>query len=161
MGSVSPRFQGRNGLEVTYEALGANVLGGQMVVPQTGTTTTGQQGATPAGANAINCLGVAASDAIAAANQAAFVTGTSGYDAGYPVIDTSVPDATFAAYTDVIIPVTYAAGAVAYGAKLKCAAAGAVQAHVSGTDAPERCIGWCAEPGGAAGGAVFLARIMV
>lgn len=159
MGSVTPRYQGRNGLEITYEAVGSIVLGGQLIVPTTGNTITGTQAATPAGANALTCVGVASADAVPVASQATYNTGTSGYDAGYPVIDTSVPDPTFSAYVDVVIPVTYVAGSVAYGAKLKCGAAGAVAAHVSVTDAPERMVGWCAEPGGAAGGGVFLARI--
>lgn len=160
MPSVNPTYQGRNGIEVAYEALTA-VAGGQLVIPQTGATSTGAQGIQPAGAGALNVLGVAQSDAIPTSAQAGYTTGTSAFDASYPLIDTSVPDNTTAVYTDVVIPVLYTAVAVAYGTRLKAAAAGAVAAFVHGTDDPAMVIGWCAQVGGTAGGVVALARILV
>lgn len=159
MASVSPVYQGKNGNVVTMEALTA-VLGGQLVIPQTGATTSGCEGCQPAGAGAANCVGVASSDGVPTSAQAGYVTGTSAYDAGYPLIDTSVPDPTVAIYNDVIIPVTYTAVAVAYGASLKCAASGAVAAWVSGTDAANLIIGRCMQPGGvSSAGGVALALI--
>lgn len=161
MGSVVPKFYGKNGLVSTYEALTA-VTGGQLVIPQTGATSDASlQGCQPAGLNAQNVIGVATADAVPVSGQAAYTTGTSGYDTGYSVIDTSVPDATVSVETNVIVPMTYVAGAVAYGARLKAGAAGAVAAWVNGTDSAELVVGWCAQPGGAAGGAVALARINV
>lgn len=159
MPSVNPKFQGRNGIEITYEAL-TNVAGGQLVVPQTGATASGLQGIQPAGLNAANCIGVAQSDALTAAAIATATTGTESWDTSYPLIDASVADSTTAVYVDVVINVAYT-GACAYGATIKCAAAGAVAPWVSGTDAANLAIGWCAQPGGVAGAGTALARINV
>lgn len=158
MPGVSPKFGGGNHNVITYEAL-TNIVGGNLLIPQTGATSTGLQGAQPAGDAAANCIGVAAKDALTLANQTAATTGTTGQ--GFPLLDVSAPEITTAAYTDVVIPVVYAAGAVAYGAAICCAAAGKVRAWVSGTDAVASRIGWCAQPGGTAGGIVGLARIAV
>jgi hypothetical protein len=159
MPTINPKLQGKNGAVQTVEAITNILLGGQLVVPSGTTGASGLQTVVAAGANAINCIGVAQSDAVPVSLQAANVTGTSAWDAGYPAIDTSVPDATVAVYQDCVAPITYGAGAVAFGAKLKCGATGTVVAHVSGTDAPERCIGSCAQPGGTAGGVIALVRL--
>lgn len=159
MPTINPVFQGKNGAVRTFEAITAIILGGQLVVPSGTTGASGLQTIVVAGANAINCVGVAQSDAVPASLQAANTTGASAWDSGYPQIDTSVPDPTVAVYNDVVVPILYAAGAVAYGAKLKVAANGTVTAHVSGTDAPERCIGSCAQIGGTAGGVIALVRL--
>lgn len=159
MGTVNPKFQGKNGNVQTFEAMAAIILGGQLVVPNTSTTTTGLQGCAVAGAGAANCLGVAQSDAVPASLQAANTSTTSPWDAGYTAIDTSVADPTVTVYSDCIIPVLYTAVAVAFGAKLKTGAAGTVAAWVSGTDAASLIIGSCAQPGGTAGGVVALAKI--
>lgn len=159
MASVSPKFQGKNGNVQTFEAVGGLILGGQLVVPSTGNTIAGVQAAAVAGVGALNCIGVASMDAVPAANQATYTTGVGGYDASLAYIDTSVPDPTFAAYTDVVINVTYAAGAVAFGDRLKCAATGAVAKWVTGTDNANLIVGSCAQPGGTAGGVVALAKI--
>jgi hypothetical protein len=160
MPTVNPKNQGKFGNVITYEAL-TNVTGGQLVVPQTGATASGAQGIQPAGAAATNCIGVAQSDALTAATVASDTTGTEGFDSTYPLIDASVPDSTTAVYTDVVINVTYT-GAVAYGQRLKCAAAGAVAAWVDGTDTDQAlCVGWCAQPGGVTGAGTGLARIRV
>lgn len=159
MGSVSPKYQGKNGNVQTYEAVGSLILGGQLIIPTTGNTLAGVQAATVAGAGALNCIGVASADAVPAASQGTYAATTAGYDAGYPYVDTSVPDPTFAAYTDVVIKVTYVAGAVAFGDRLKCGAAGAVAKWITGTDLANLIIGSCAEPGGTAGGVVALAKI--
>lgn len=160
MGTVNPKYQGKNGNVMTYEAL-SNIAGGQMVIPQTGATASGCQGAQPAGAGALNCVGIAQSDALTAATVASDTTGTTAYDSGYPLIDASVPDTTTAVYTDVVIVVSYTAAA-AYGVRLKCAAAGAVTPFVEGTDtAPSLQVGWCAQPGGVTGAGTGLARIKV
>lgn len=161
MPTVNPKFQDKNGLVLPYEALTA-VKGGQLVIPQTGATTSGNQGVQPAGAGALNCLGIAQSDAVPTSGQAAFVTGTSAYDSGYPQIDTTVPDPTLSVYSAGVFPILYVAGAVAYGQRLKCGAAGTVAAWVDGTDTDAALmIGWCAQPGGAAGGTIALVRLKV
>lgn len=159
MGTINPKFQGKNGNVQSFEAITAILLGGTLVVPSGTTGATGLQTIVAAGAGAHNCIGVAQSDAVPASLQAANTSGTSAWDAGYPAIDASVPTSQVAVYTDCIVPVTYTAVAVAFGAKLKCAAAGAVAAWVSGTDAADLIIGSCAQPGGTAGGVVALARI--
>lgn len=160
MGTVNPVFQGKNGLVVTVEAL-TSFKGGQLLIPQTGTTVSGQQGAQPAGAGALNCIGVAQSDALTAADIATYTTGTSGFDSAYPVIDASVPSGVSAVYCDAIVPILYAAGAVAYGDRIKCGAAGVAAKWITGTDNANLIVGRCAQPGGTAGGVVALSRILV
>lgn len=162
MASVVPKLYGKNGLVQTFEALTA-VTGGQLVIPQTGATSDASlQGIQPAGAGALNVLGVATSDGVPTSATAGYTTGTSAYDAAYPVIDTSVPDSAVSVETNVLVNVTYTAVAVAYGVRLKAAAAGAVAAFVHGTDDPAMVVGWCAQIGGvSSAGGVALARILV
>lgn len=143
----------------TYEALTA-ILGGQLAVPQTGATTDPTlQGIQPAGDAAVNCLGVAAQDAIPQASQAGLFGTNASYDASYPYFDASVPGITTAVYNDVVGYVTYAS-AVAYGAKLACAANGAVRAWVAG-DGAAAIVGSCKQPGGVSAAGTGLAHIRV
>jgi len=147
---------------IVYEAVDANVQGGMVVMPSTtATAQSNLQGATPASANAINALGVAVQDAVTLANRAALESTTGPAPLSAFVTDASVPGSTFTVENDAVVPTVYASGtAVAYGDKIKCAANGTVTKHVSGTDAPERCIGWCAQPGGVGtGGGTALSRI--
>lgn len=135
--------------DVTYEAVDANVAGGQLVVPSTTTTESGCQGATPAGANATNVLGVASADAVTKANRDALTTSTTGGPGAYPLTDVSVPPATFTVYEHAETLVNYLAGtAVPYNAPIKAAAVGQVTLWVAGTDAPERAVGRCRVIGG-------------
>lgn len=133
----------------TYEAVDANVSGGQLVVPSATATESGEAGCTPAGANAINVLGVAATDAVTAANRAALVNSTGGGPGAYPYTDAAIPPATVTVYSDCETEVQYLAGtAVAFNAPIKAAASGQVTLWVSGTDAPERAVGRCRVVGG-------------
>jgi hypothetical protein len=153
----------RNVGDLTYEAVDANIVGGMVCVPSTTVTESGDQGVTPAGANAINVLGVASKDAVTAANRAALTSSTGPAPLSAFLTDASVPGATVTLYNDFFGNVVYASGtAVAYGDAIKAAANGTVTKHVSGTDAPERKIGWCAQKGGVGtGGGVALGRILV
>jgi len=151
-------------LDITYEAVDANVKAGQLVVPSTtATSDPSLQGATPAGANATNVLGVASKDAVTMANRAALESSTGPAPLSAFVTDASVPDATFVAYNNTVTWVNYLAGtAVPYGAPLKAAAGGAVTLFVIGTDDPARKVGWCAQKGGVGtGGGTAKARINV
>lgn len=147
-----------DGQDSVYEALTTNVVGGNLVEYRTGATGSGLPGAAPAAAGSAVCLGVAIEDAIPVANLAALQTGTNGF--GYPFLDVSVPDATFTVYNDAIVPVVYAAAAT-FRQSLKCAAAGQVTPWVSGTDAANLIIGWCAQPGGMASAGTGFARILI
>lgn len=159
MGSINQKFSSKAGNLQTFEAITAIILGGQLMVPSGTTGASGLQTVIVAGLGATNCVGAAQSDAVPASLQSANVTGSSAWDSGYPQIDTSVADPTVVAYQDCVVPLTYTAVAVAFGAKLKCAASGAVAAWVSGTDAANLIIGSCAQPGGTAGGVVALVRL--
>lgn len=156
MPGINKRAEGRDNV---YEAVTTNVVGGMLVEWRTGTSATGLPYAAPAAAGSAVCVGVAIEDAIPTANLAALQTGTDGY--GYPFYDVSVPDATFTAYSDAIVTgVTYAAAAT-YRQTLKCAANGQVTPWVSGTDAANLIVGWCAQPAGVATAGVGLARILI
>lgn len=133
----------------TYEAVDANVAGGQLVVPSATVTESGEPGCTPAGANATNVLGVAANDAVTAANRAALTSTTLGGPGAYPNTDVSVPPATVTIYSHCETKVQYLAGtAVPFNAPIKAAASGQVTLWVAGTDAPERAVGRCRVKGG-------------
>lgn len=152
----------RNIADVVYEAVDANIVGGQLCVPSTTATVSGDQGVATAGAVALNVLGVASKDAVTEANKLALTQGTGPAPGLYPFADASVPSATLTLYNNCFCLVTYTAVAVAYGTKLKTAANGAVAAWVSGTDSPAAIIGFCAQPGGvSSAGGTALARILV
>lgn len=139
----------RTGDADTYEAT-AVVNGGQLVVPAGTATNPGKVGVGPAGAKAANVLGVASRRAEPVANQ-----NLTGNDSdGYPYVYPNPVNELVTVYKHAVVPVTYTAAAVAYGAKLVSAAAGAVQAYTAGTDDPQLIVGECREPGGvgAAGG---------
>lgn len=118
----------------------AQVLGGQLVVPDAGPATT----VSVAGAAAINVLGVAGIDAAPIVSQAG---NTTGY--GQSLTDISVlPDYTSVYAGPADCHVTYAANA-AFGQLLKAAALGTVTPWVSGTDTnPATIVGRCTQPGG-------------
>lgn len=159
MGTFNARRQGSQ--PTTVEALGSSViLGSKLVIPQTGATSDPSlQGVIVAGDAALNCLGVLEHDVVPVSIRASFEQSTAGFDAAYVVTDASVPGATSAVYHDAEGLLTYTA-ATAYGAKLACAAAGAVRPWVSG-DGPAAQVGWCSQPGGVAGAGVGLGRIRI
>ena len=144
MTGVNPRF--KHG-PITYE-VNAPVKGGQVVEPD---GTTGK--IKPATAGSAKVLGVALTDAKPDGP-------TTSTDAdGFPV--TVVPTLTKETVVEdnAWIPgVTYAAAAT-FGAALKAAANGQVTPWVSGTDAADLIIGYCAAPAGVATGAKGLTRI--
>lgn len=140
----------RTGDADVYEAVGATVNGGQLVVPVTGATNAGVQGIEAAGDAAVNVLGVAARTAIPVADA-----NLEGTDAnGYPVTNVSTINELTTVYKHAVVAVTYTAAAVAFGAKLAAAANGGVRAFVAGTDASDAVVGECRVVGGmgAAGG---------
>lgn len=147
MSGVTPKFA--LDAPVTYKVkAGVTITGGQLVEATTGSVVqVGTAGST-------KILGVATKDGIgtdASSGTYSPAPVESILDASFPTPYVAVAHGTF--------NVTYAAGAVAFGAKLKAAANGAVAAWVSGTDAADLIVGQCAEPAGAAGGGLALARI--
>lgn len=145
----------------TYEAVDANLAAGVLVIPSTTATHSGLQGVKVATDAAVNVLGVSLRSAVTFANQAAAQSGSSGSD-GYPFVNTAVPDATLTVESHGIYPLVYTAVAVAFGAPICAAAAGAVRAWVSGTDSAASKVGYCANPGGvSSAGGVALARIKI
>lgn len=137
-----------NTQDLSYEAVDANLASGVMCIPSTTATTTGLQGVKVAGDAAVNALGVSANGAVTAANQAAAQNTTDGNPEAFPVLSLGVDDVLVTLYDHAVCWVTYTAAAVAYGARLCCAASGAVRAWVSGTDPASAIIGFCANPGG-------------
>lgn len=135
MAAITPRTSGDADV---YEAVDANLAAGVLVIPSTTATESGLQGVKVATAGRNDVLGVSARSAVTAANRAAAEIGT---DQGYPLTDASVPNATLTVYRRKVVPVTFTAVAVAYGVKLKSAAAGAVAAWVGGTDNADLIIG--------------------
>lgn len=149
----------RKGDDDIYEAAGAAAIsGGHLVVPHSGATNAGVQGIDTAGAAAANVLGVAARDAIPVGLQT-----TVGTDAdGFPIVNPDQPNELTAVWKGCVVPVTYTAAAVAYGAKLQAAAGGAVAAYsdTSGAGDPATIVGECRVVGGmGAAGGVGLALI--
>lgn len=154
-------FVKRNTEDLVYEAVDANLAGGLMVVPSTTATESGLQGIKAAGDAAKNALGISAKDCVTAANRDALSEGTGAAPLSAPFVDNSVPSATTTVYNMAVGLLTYTAAAVAYGAKLACAANGAVRAWVA-ADGADAMIGWCAQPGGvSAAGGPGLARILL
>lgn len=148
-----------HGDDQVYEAVDANLAAGVVVIPSTTTTDSGLQGIKVAGNTAKNVVGVSAKSCITAANQAAAQAGT-GSD-GYPFVDVAAPSELTTVYSHAVVPVTYTAAAVAYGAKLAAAASGAVRAWVTADDA-DAIIGHCRVVGGmSSAGGVGLAFINI
>lgn len=147
MSGVTPKFKLDAPVTYTVKA-GVTITGGQIVEATTGgVVQVGTAGST-------KVLGVANQDGVG-------TDASSGSYSPAPVealLDASFPGPTISVGHG-YYNVTYVAGAVAFGAKLKAGAAGAVAAWVSGTDAADLIIGYCAEPAGASGGGVALARI--
>lgn len=144
----------RTGDQDAYEATEV-IEGGQLVVPAAGATHAGVQGIAVAGADAADCLGVAARRAEPVADQ-----NLEGTDSdGYPVINVNPVDEFTTVYKHGVVNVTYTAAAVAFGAKLVCAANGAVAAAGVGAD-PSEIVGECRVVGGmGSGGGVGPALI--
>lgn len=156
MGSINKVARGDDRV---FEAVDANLAAGVLAIPSTTATHSGLQGIKVAGDAAKNVVGVTARSAVTYANQGAAQAGTG--DDGYPFADVAVPDATLTCYSHAIVPVTYTAAAVGYGAKLAAAANGAVRAWVSG-DGADAIVGTCVQPGGvSSAGGVALAKIDV
>lgn len=148
-----------NGEDDVYEVVDANLAAGVVVIPSTTPTSDPSlQGIAAAGDKALNVLGVTQKFCVTAANQAAAAAGT---DAdSFPFVNAAIPTAQTAVFSHGIVPVTYAAGAVAFGVRLCSAVNGTVRAWVSGSDAEESVIAYCAQPGGTAGGGVALAKLI-
>lgn len=143
----------------TYEAVSA-VKGGQVVQADLTPTASGEPGMAPAAAASALVVGVAFKDCVPASAQEGFASGDTAYTGGFPFTDISVPDEFSAVYHDCMVKVTYAAAAT-YRQPLIAAANGQVTpAAGDGTQDGIR-IGWCAQVGGVAAGAVGLARILV
>lgn len=145
MTGVLPRF--KHG-PITFEVIEA-VKGGQFIEARS--TGDGKKVGV-AGLDSTTCLGVALIDA----RPTQANTGTTAD--GFPYLDisglpkeTTVDDSQW-------INVKFG-GAVAFGKAIKCGALGTAVAWVSGTDAADLIVGYCAEPGGAANGATALARV--
>lgn len=145
----------RTGEDDVYEATEV-IEGGQLVVPATGATNPGKQGAAVAGDAAVNVLGVASRRAEPVADQD--LESTDGD--GYPVVYPNSVNELFTVYKQAVVPVQYTAAAAGYGVKLAAAAAGKVRAYVAGTDPVDSVVGECRVVGGmGAGGGTGLALI--
>jgi len=144
MSGVIPRYERG---PITYTVVEA-VKGGQIVEARASSVV----GVAAAGSTTV--LGVATKDALPEASR-------SSTDAfGFPVYN-EVALTQYVAVGVGFYPVVYAANA-AFGKRLKAAAAGKVTPWVSGTDAADLIIGYCAEPAGvtsAGGTTVGLAKI--
>ncbi len=131
----------------------AAVTAGQLVIADGSSATT----VSPAGANAINVLGVATTNAAPVPDQSSSTDSLAG---GAPLLDISyVSDYVSVAHgCDMLV--TYAASAT-FGQLLKTAASGQVTPWVDGSDThPAYIIGRCTQPGGVASGStVARARI--
>lgn len=164
MASFVARLHGSKGSPKTYEAITAVIPGGKLVIPGTGTpgTVTADPSLEPivvATDAATNVLGVTAKDAVPVALRAGFETGgSSGWDSGVPVVDTSVPDASVTVY-DEVEGTLHFTGACAYNARICAAAGGDVRAFVQGTDPDNAVVGRCRQPGGVPSAGNGLARI--
>jgi hypothetical protein len=141
MSAVLPHY----GLGPDSYQVSAQVLGGQLVVPDASPAST----VSVAGAAAINVLGVAGIDAAPIVSQAGTNTGY-----GQPVVDISfLPDYVAVYHGPCDTHVTYAAAAT-FGQLLKAAALGQVTPWVSGADTnPATIVGRCTQPGGVLAGA--------
>jgi hypothetical protein len=147
------------GDDQVYEAVTANLAAGVLVIPSTSATVSGLQGIVVAADAAKNVLGVSAKSCVTEANRAAAEQGT--LSDGYGFTDVSVPNATTTVFSHGVVPVTYTAVAVPYGAKLAAAAGGAVRAWIA-ADGPDAIVGHCRVVGGmSAAGGVGLAFINI
>jgi hypothetical protein len=139
MPGIRPVFEkGPLSFPATVVANGGNIKGGQLVQPD-GTTGRIQ----PAADNSATCLGVATGDASAFDFANADTTDTW----GNTVVNMHVPPNEVAvAYQGVWRLKNSAAGTIAFGALVACAANGEVKALGAGVFGT--CIGRCVEPGG-------------
>lgn len=129
MAAITPQYE--TGPR-TYAAFSA-IAAGQLVIPHGGTAST----IDPAGAAALNVVGVALNDAAPAGTD--------------PATDLAARPVECVVAYNVDVLVTFAAAAN-FGDRLKAAASGKVTPMTLGTDADEQCIGTCTQPGGVAGG---------
>jgi hypothetical protein len=107
-----------------------------------------------AAADSVTCLGVATRTALPAGSAYTGVDTLAG--GGYPLIDASVMDENVAVANEGVFRLA-TSGTVAFGATVKCGAAGSVVAFVEGTDTPSKKIGRCVDPaGGTAGGSAVI-----
>lgn len=129
---------------------GVELKGGQLVMPGSAGTATMVIVAT---ADAINCVGVAVTDAEPAS------AASSGTDAfGFPYISTAVPGEVVGLGQEGIFYLK-AAGTIAYGGLVKVGALGTVVAFVDGTDANGRRVGKCVDPAGITSGNYGLIKL--
>jgi hypothetical protein len=144
MSGVVPRYALDAPVTYTVKA-GVTITGGQLVEATTGgVVQVGTAGST-------KILGVATKDGIGTDGS----VGTTSYSAY--VVDISFPTNLIAVAHGSFV-VAYAAAAT-FGAKLKAAATGGVTPWVSGTDAADLIVGYCAEPAGVGSAGNYLARI--
>lgn len=136
MTAVKKVFTGNN--PITYQCFVA-VAGGQLVVPG----TAGNAGLIgPAGAGAVNCLGVATTDGLPVGTA-----NTSTDPSGFPIIATDQADENVAVDPHGVYRLA-CTGTIALGDPIKCGTAGSVVKFVDGTDNPGLKIGRCVDPAG-------------
>lgn len=156
---MSGTLQRREG-NFVFEVVDANLGSGNMVIPSTtATSDPSLQGIKVAGDAAKNALGVLVNDCVTVANRDALQYPTGPAPMSNVGIDFTIPEATSTVWERGETVVRYTAVAVPYGAKLACAAAGAVRAWVT-ADGADAMIGHCTAIGGvsSAGG---LARAFI
>jgi len=134
---------------ITFE-VSANVVGGQLVVPD-GTT----QKVKPSVGGDATVLGIATKDAVPSATS---------QDSTVPISQNAFNFSPVSPYVAVAGDGTWpmtAAAAIAFGALVKAAAAGAVTPFVEGTDDASLVVGQCVDPAGIASGSVGLIRLKI
>ena len=147
------------GADDVFEAVDANLAAGVFVIPSTtATTDPSLQGIKVATDAAVNVLGVSQKSCVTAANQAAAAAGTDSQN--FPFANTGIPTPQTAVFSNGVVPILFAAGAVNYGDRVCAAASGSARKWVSGTDAEEAVCGICVQPGDTAGGVVALVKLI-
>lgn len=136
MAAITPIYRGG---PYTFPAFSA-IAAGQLVIPHTGTSTT----IDPAGAAAVNVIGVALNDAAPAGTD--------------PATDLAARPVEVTVAWGVDVQVTYSLAAN-FGDRLKATAAGQVAPLIIGTDALHLSVGTCTQPGGVLVGAKGRALI--
>lgn len=149
MSAVRRIFKGVD--PITFEVFVA-VAGGQLVVPGTAGNV-GKVG--PAGAGAVNCLGVAVMDALPAGTST-----TSTDPSGFPILNVAQATQYTAVDAFGVYPLN-CTGTIALGDPIKCGATGSVVKFVDGTDNPGLKIGRCVDPAGGTNGGTALCRLSI
>jgi len=128
---------------ITYDVYAA-VTPGMIVAPG---ASPNQNLVGPAGANAVNWMGVATTGGLPVGTSTTFTS-----PSGYTGLDLTVGDEHVAVGDAPEVYECIAGGTINFGDRVKCGANGTVVAWVAGTDAPERRVGKCVQVGGAVAG---------